>query len=165
MTVSASHYRKDSQKCKGGKISCLFDMGFCSLMTLHRGSHNTAQMARCFQPMTTTSYHHHHQMTILASHYRKDGQKCEGGKISCLFDLGCALWRPCKEVLTIPPKWPRFSNQWWQEATTTIIRWQFRLPITPRTVKNVKEAKCHVCLIWGCAFWQPCIEALTIPTK
>ena len=32
--------------------------------------------------MTTRSYHHHHQMTVSASHYRKDGQKCEGGKIS-----------------------------------------------------------------------------------
>ena len=42
---------------------------------------------QCFQPMTTRSYHHHHQMTVSASHYHKDSQKCKRGKISCLFDL------------------------------------------------------------------------------
>ena len=50
------------------------------------------------------------------------------------------------------------SNQWRQEATPTIIRWQFRFPITTKTVKNVKDAKFHVCLIWVCALWRPCME-------
>ena len=39
MTVSVSHYHKDSQKCKGCKISCLFDLGLCSMTALH-GAHS-----------------------------------------------------------------------------------------------------------------------------
>ena len=48
MTVLASYYHKGSQKCKGCKISCFFDLGLCSLTTLLRGSHNIPQIVQYF---------------------------------------------------------------------------------------------------------------------